>query len=129
MTSERRTVLVVEDDVRIRGQLAHQLRIDGYVVLEAELADHALPMLQAAECPIDCVISDVHMPGDMNGVDLACWIMVNRPEVAVIVASAGLGEEQVATLANAAIPFIAKPFPYARVRDLLSGVFEARRAA
>jgi DNA-binding NtrC family response regulator len=129
MTRERRTVLVVEDDARIRNQLVSQLRIDGYDVREAELADHALPMLQAAECSIDCVISDVQMPGDLNGVDLACWIMVNRPEVAVIIASAGLAEEQVAMLAGATIPFIAKPFPYARVRDLLSGVFEARRAA
>ncbi|MCX8476983.1 MAG: response regulator [Sphingomonas sp.] len=127
IADERRTVLVVEDDLRIRLQLAHCLRADGYAVVEAGTADQAVRIL-AADRRIGCVFSDVQMPGALSGADLARWVMLNRPGLGVILASGGLREEQVVASLEGEVPFLAKPFRYARVRDLLDMIFGEPRA-
>jgi len=49
--------------------LAEQLRNAGYVVLEASNADEGLDLLQSQRVRV--VVSDIRMPGRMDGVELA----------------------------------------------------------
>jgi signal transduction histidine kinase len=64
------TVLVVEDDHRVRRISVNRLEELGYAVLEADSGAAALLMLDRDE-PIDLLFTDIVMPGGMTGVDLA----------------------------------------------------------
>jgi len=75
-------VLVVEDEARVRRLAVRALERLGYAVVEACDADQALDRLQSV--PIDVVLSDVRMPGALNGHDLARWMKMHRPDVPVV---------------------------------------------
>jgi CheY-like chemotaxis protein len=64
------TVLVVEDDTIVRSALAETLRDLQYRVLEAASADAALAMLDGGTV-VDVVLSDLVMPGNMDGLEFA----------------------------------------------------------
>jgi CheY-like chemotaxis protein len=64
-----------------------QLREAGYRVLEASDADKALDLLRHAALNIAVVISDVDMPGSMNGIGLAHVIRLERPLIKTILVS------------------------------------------
>ncbi len=105
------TVLVVEDEVLVRMPVADYLRDCGYRVLEASSAAEAQAVFKAGE-PIEIVISDVNMPGDMNGFALATWIREKHPGVRVILTS---GINQMARNAGDVCsdgPFLEKPYSY-----------------
>ena len=80
------TVLVVEDDERVRRLTALRLKELGYRVLEAGHGAAALAVL--AETPdIDIVFSDLVMPGGISGFDLARQLRERHPATRVILTS------------------------------------------
>src|SRR5258708_5647926 len=80
------TVLVVEEEVLVRLSLAATLRDEGFFVLEAANADEAVAVL-ASSTPIDIVLTDVNMPGSLDGVALGRYVRSTRPGLKVIVVS------------------------------------------
>jgi two-component system, response regulator PdtaR len=62
-------VLVVEDEILIRVLIADELRAEGFSVVEAATADEALSYFQAG-VQVHLVLSDIELPGAVNGVDL-----------------------------------------------------------
>ncbi len=103
------TILVVEDEVLVRVPLADFLRQQNYRVLEAGSADEAKVILESRE-PIELVFSDVHMPGSMNGFELAQWVRQQYPDVNVILTS---GVSQLVTTAGYGAelgPVLPKPY-------------------
>jgi CheY-like chemotaxis protein len=82
------TILLVEDEVLIRMVLADQLREEGYRVVEASDADEALALLRHDFLYIDVAITDVIMPGSMDGVGLARALRLERPQIKIILMSA-----------------------------------------
>ena len=81
----RATILLVEDEVLVRMSLAEQLRSAGYVVLEASNADEALDLLQGHR--VQVVLSDIRMPGRLDGVELAHAIRAQHPGIKIVLAS------------------------------------------
>jgi CheY-like chemotaxis protein len=80
------TVLIVEDDDRVRRLTARRLRELGYRVLEAGHGAEALAVL--AETPhVEIVFSDLVMPGGMSGFDLARQVRERYRHVRVILTS------------------------------------------
>ncbi len=77
-------VLVVEDDFLIRLMLVEELQDAGYDVKEAETGDQALSMLQDLDPPLRILITDIHMPGHVSGLDLATEVRGRHPHVPVI---------------------------------------------
>jgi DNA-binding response OmpR family regulator len=118
------TVLVVEDEVLIRMTISDYLRRCGYRVLEAANAAEALTILENADISIDVVLSDVEMPGAMDGFGLSQWIRANRAGLDVVLVGT------VERAANAAAelceegPMLAKPYEpqivVERIRRLLA---------
>ena len=53
------------------------------MVFEAGNADEAITTIETG-IPIDLVLTDVRMPGSMNGFGLAKWIGTNKPKISVI---------------------------------------------
>src|SRR5258708_33674105 len=64
------TILVVEDNPKLREVVVKQLSAIGFAVLEADNAKAALDVL-ADRVAVDLIFSDVVMPGDMDGIALA----------------------------------------------------------
>jgi CheY-like chemotaxis protein len=81
------TVLVVEDEVLVRFMLAEDLRFAGYRVIEAVNADEALQILRH-HTDVSLVISDIRMPGSMDGLALAKKVLTEYPELRFIFATA-----------------------------------------
>jgi CheY-like chemotaxis protein len=80
------TILVVEDEVLVRMLIADQLRNAGYSVIEAADADEALALL-AHTFNVRLVLSDVQMPGSMDGIGLARALRSAYPSVKILLAS------------------------------------------
>jgi two-component system, response regulator PdtaR len=80
------TILLVEDEVLVRMLLADELRSAGHKVIEAANADEAFDVL--AHTPdVKLVVTDIRMPGSLNGVTLATLIRSKHPLVKVLVMS------------------------------------------
>ena len=80
------TILVVEDDVRVRRVSTRRLKEMGYAVIEADSGAAALEVLARGE-PIDLLFTDVVMPGGMTGLELARQARSLRPGLKVLFTS------------------------------------------
>ncbi len=102
----RQCILVVEDELLVRFMLSDGLRDAGYHVIEACNADEALAILETATP--DLIISDVRMPGSIDGLGLLALVKESLPLLPVIIMSGHL--QPGLALADGATQFIAKPF-------------------
>lgn len=87
--AKSKTVLLVEDEVLIRIPVAESLRDIGYEVIEAGNADEAIIIVNSG-IHVDLVISDVQMPGQMDGRALVKYLTLERPDIPIILASGAL---------------------------------------
>ena len=113
------TILIVEDEFLARAMLADHLQECGFMVFEAGNADEAITTIETG-IPIDLVLTDVRMPGSMNGFGLAKWIGTNKPKISVILASGEANQTDAANELCDHIPFFKKPY------DLTAIVAEIR---
>ena len=81
------TILVVEDEFLIRAMLSDHLQGCGFKVLEGSTADEAVAIIENVDIRIDLVLTDIRMPGSMDGFGLARWIRANHPDIQVILTS------------------------------------------
>ncbi len=79
-------ILIVEDDPRIRRLTETRLISLGYACLSVPNAADAMDILQS-RTDIDLVFTDLVMPGEMTGYDLACRISDEFPEIGVLITS------------------------------------------
>ncbi len=77
------TVLVVEDQPLLLRTVSRMLERLGYRVLQAENAAAALTLLDSHP-NVDLLLTDIVMPGGMNGVDLSRELAALRPEIKVL---------------------------------------------
>ena len=77
-------ILVVEDDNLIRLILVEELEDAGYHVKEAETGDQAVGVLANIDRPLTMLITDIHMPGRLSGIDLAAHVQQHHPGVPII---------------------------------------------
>ncbi len=113
------TVLVVEDDPRVRALMQATLEAAGYRVLVA--ADgFAAQILVAAEGVPALVVTDVEMPS-LTGVELVRLLRARHPTLRALLVSGYVGSESLAAIGEES--YLAKPFTpgelAARVRSLL----------
>lgn len=118
-----RTILVVEDEIFILADLAHQLRNCGYRVIECLDATQAFAIL-ATGSPLDLVFSDIQMPGPHDGHDLAHWVSRHRPEITVVLTS---GDAQALSRAAADLgcETVPKPYLHHDLLDFFRALFDA----
>ncbi len=80
-------VLIVEDEPLIRMYAADLLEEDGFDVVEATTARAALAILEQRNGDVSALFTDVDMPGDMNGLELAGIVYSRWPHIAILVTS------------------------------------------
>jgi CheY-like chemotaxis protein len=116
------TILVVEDDARVRRVTTARLRSLGYEVIEADNGAAAFALL-AAHPKIAMIFTDVVMPGGMNGDELAEAALAAKPDLKVLFTS-GYAEPAVARQGLGAGAWLKKPYTAAelaeKVREILS---------
>ncbi|MFL6672396.1 MAG: ATP-binding protein [Massilia sp.] len=104
-------VLLVDDEADIRLVMGEVLRMHGYEVREAGDARVALQLLQADSGP-DVLVTDIGLPGGMNGRQLADIARAQRPQLPVLLIT-GYAESTV--MKNESLPaqmeLLTKPFP------------------
>ena len=114
-------ILVVEDDVLVRLEIADYLRDACYAVIEAENAAEALDVF-ASGVPVDVVFTDVQMPGELDALMLVRWVHEHHPHIQVLVTS-GKGDAAVSSGLIADDGFFSKPYVpeavAARIHSLL----------
>ena len=76
-------ILLVEDDADVRGYLTRALKRLGYALEVAVNGDQALQMLQKGET-YELVLTDIVMPGKVNGIALAHHILDTLPDTRVL---------------------------------------------
>jgi PAS domain S-box-containing protein len=89
----RETILLVEDDERVRQLTIKRLKLIGYQVLEASDGPKALDILKRSPS-VDLVFTDLIMPGGMSGREVAARARELKPGVKVLLTS-GYAEELV----------------------------------
>lgn len=117
------TILLVEDDVLILQQLTTQLTGLGYKVVTASAGPPAVDILRARS-DIDLLLTDVVLPGGMNGRQIADAAQEIRPNLKVLYTS---GYSENAIFHNGrldrGVDFLGKPYrrsePAAKVRGVL----------
>ena len=92
-TRARETILVVEDDERVRQLTIKRLKLIGYQVLEAHDGPSALEMLRRGD-KVDLVFTDLIMPGGLSGREVAIRAREMKPGIKVMLTS-GYAEELV----------------------------------
>jgi CheY-like chemotaxis protein len=120
---EGECVLVVDDEPAVRMLLVDLLQEVGYTVIEAATGAEALEILEA-DTPIDLMITDVGLPGGMNGRQVASVARALRPRQKVLFIT-GYAETGALSHAHleAGMHVLTKPFEIAsftaRVRQIL----------
>ena len=102
------SVLVVEDEVLISNLVADVLSASGFVVHEVTSAREALRYFGSG-ADIDVLFTDVNLPGDMNGAELAARARELRPEMPIVYVSGRYKLSEIAPLVPRSL-FMAKPY-------------------
>jgi CheY-like chemotaxis protein len=113
-------ILVIEDEPSVIAFLRAALERKGYAVVNAASGAEGLEQLSKGRYA--GVISDIRMPGSVNGAEVHAWIQKNRPELRsrIILISGDTANSDTQTfLAQSGTPCIEKPF---RVQQLISTV-------
>ena len=122
--NEKKTVLVVEDEPRVRRYTCRTFRSFGFNVLEAEDAHRAMKMLETHQKEIDLLFTDIILPGNTNGRDLAQNAVEKYPGLDVILTSGfdkvDVGSE---TPETHKLPIMKKPFSKEDLSIMLSNIF------
>ena len=117
------TVLVVEDEAVVRGLAVRILKRQGYTVLEATQADEALALCRSHGAEIDLLLTDVVMPGGLNGRQLAEQARKMSADMRILLMSGYTTDALVHYGVEKGIPFLQKPFSLqqlaGKVREVL----------
>lgn len=110
-------VLIVEDDDAVAGVVDQLARDAGCTPVRAANASAGLAVL-AQDQTFDLVFSDIVMPGDMNGVELAQEIERRYPDLPIVLTTGYSGSADV----GARYPLLRKPYDPEEFERLLSNV-------
>jgi PAS domain S-box-containing protein len=118
----RETILVVEDDDRVRQLTITRLKLIGYQVLEASDGPKAIDILSRGQA-VDLVFTDLVMPGGMSGREVAARARQLRPGIKVLLTS-GYAEELVHgdDLEREQLKLLRKPYHQAELVTVLREV-------
>jgi two-component system, NtrC family, response regulator PilR len=118
-------VLVVDDERSMREFLAICLKREGHEVAVAESGAQALEVLKAS--PTDVVVTDLRMPGDIDGLGLVNAVRSNNIDTEVIVVTAfATPETAISAMKQGAYDYLTKPFKVDEINAVIGRALEKR---
>jgi len=119
----RETLLIVEDDPAVRNLVASSLRREGYQLLLASSAEHALEIVESHQGTIDLLVTDAVMPG-RSGIDLVREMTTRQPALPVILISGYTEETLPIRELSKAITLLQKPFTPRDLRHRIRAILD-----
>jgi CheY-like chemotaxis protein len=120
---KRNVVLIVEDEPIVRMSISDALFQAGFEVLASANGTEALEVL-AVRPDILAVVTDIVMPGAVDGFELAREVQLRWPDIGVIVVSGQM--EPPKTHCPNGVLFLSKPFKASTLLRLLRDIAERR---
>jgi DNA-binding response OmpR family regulator len=115
--SDKKTVLIIDDNRLVRELLTEFFRLSGYETYKAENGEAALELIKGNR--FDIVITDCFIPG-ISGIDIARMLSSRHPDSIVI----GISAERVRNdfIRAGADAFLQKPFSFNELMSVISSV-------
>jgi len=113
------TVLLVDDDPKVRSSIRGLLEKLGYRVVEAADADSALALITSSSTPTDLVLTDIVLKG-MSGRELAVRLSIEHPGVRLLLMS-GYSADKMQLKEGEAAKFLHKPISLEALAARVSG--------
>lgn len=101
------SILVLEDDEIIRALMVEVLEDFGAHVTSFPSADEGMTFLERMSDPVDLIVSDIQMPGLLNGYDLSKVVAHRWPSLPVVLTS---GNTAMAAQLGSTVRFLPKPW-------------------
>jgi CheY-like chemotaxis protein len=90
--SKRRKVLIVEDETELRLLMKTMLGESELDIIECQSAEAALATMLLRGHDVAMIFADIHLSGEMDGIDLAREVKIRWPHLVVILTSGNAGE-------------------------------------
>jgi DNA-binding NtrC family response regulator len=118
----KNTILIVEDEEKLRRVVQLQLQTAGFEVLQASTAEQGLKLAEQA----DLVLTDLRLPG-MDGLALLAELRRQNSTTPVVVMTAfGTVESAVEAMKSGAVDFLMKPFALDHLMTVVQKALEVR---
>ena len=111
------SILIVDDQLELLAFTGAFLAECGYTVSWARNAAEAMQLLKSNR-PVDILLTDIVMPGEMDGFELARRAKVLRPDLKVVY-STGHRELSPEQIGQTYGPLLKKPYQYSRLAAVL----------
>lgn len=119
------TILLAEDDDRVRATISQALTVLGYKVHAARNGQEAMGLWQAHQHGIDLLLTDMVMPEGMTGLELADQLRAFKPNLKVIISSGYTAETvQIAALTKERVVYLQKPYEPQTLAKVLRECFD-----
>jgi CheY-like chemotaxis protein len=118
-------LLVVEDEWLIRMSVVDAFRAAGWIVLEAAGGAEAVALV-GGDGRIDLVLTDMRMPGPVDGLGVLASVRAARPEVPVVLVSGHL--DPGVALAAGAAAVLAKPYGLDEMVEVVGALYRGGQA-
>ena len=116
-------VLLVEDEVLISELVADALSEQGFAVHEAATGDQALRYIKSG-ADVDIMFTDINLPGEVDGAELARRVRAMRPDIPIVYASGRYSASGLGGMVSRSM-FVSKPYDPVEVGTLLARLTES----
>ncbi|HEY0287636.1 MAG TPA: response regulator [Pseudomonas sp.] len=115
LQQNKRLILVVEDESIIRDFVCEILGDEGFITYAVGSADAAAKYLEEHADAVSLLLTDVLMPGSINGADLANLSGDKWPQIPILIMSGHETPESSGVTHN--VTFIRKPWSFGQLLD------------
>ncbi|MBJ2287253.1 response regulator [Pseudomonas haemolytica] len=119
------SILVLEDDEIIRSLLVEVLEEFGAHVTSFPSADAGMIFLERVDEQVDLIVSDIQMPGLLNGYDLSRVVAHRWPSIPVLLTS---GNTALASRLGGNVRFLPKPWSTERLLECVQSALKHQGA-
>ncbi|HOW68051.1 MAG TPA: PAS domain-containing protein [Candidatus Paceibacterota bacterium] len=124
----RETVLLVEDDTKVRQMIGQTLRILGYRVYEAANGQEAMGLWLTHSRQVDLLFTDMVMPEGMTGLELTERLQATRPDLKAIISSGYSAEIVQAGVPNkAGVVYLPKPYEAQTLAEVVRNCLDQKK--
>jgi CheY-like chemotaxis protein len=124
LSENAETVLVVEDDPKVRELSLQRVEGLGYVALEAGNAEAAVAILEKER--VDLLFSDIGLGRGLSGFELGRWVRRNRPHTKVLLTTGHASDAAAEENTRDAFPILHKPYTRLQLALALQDVLTAK---
>lgn len=121
--SEKRVILVVEDEEATRETLAEMLRRMDYEVVEAKDGEEGIQIAKEREGTLFAIVTDKNMP-IITGVGVAVLARYYQPNATIVMVTAYPEEALEGTLKDGGLHVLPKPLDFKALLDILNAAIK-----